>query len=176
MKTRVLNGYIVVYDPEHPKAMTSNNWKGFVYEHVKVAEASIGRELRPTEVVHHLDMNRANNRPENLLVLEDGQHTKLHNWLRSCAPESKDSGVNRVNSGKPKELYCKTCEKLLSVHQAEFCSKRCVGLHPSRRIVERPTKEQLELDLQSSSWVAVGTKYGVSDNSVRKWAKQYGLR
>jgi len=25
------------------------------------------------------------------------------------------------------------------------------------------------------SWVAIASKYGVSDNAVRKWARSYGL-
>jgi len=41
--------------------------------------------------------------------------------------------------------------------------------------VERPSREQLELDIASSSWVSIGRKYGVSDNAVRKWARKYGL-
>jgi transposase-like protein len=28
-------------------------------------------------------------------------------------------------------------------------------------------------DLAASSWVAVGAKYGVSDNAVRKWVRRY---
>jgi len=41
------------------------------------------------------------------------------------------------------------------------------------RKVERPSKEELENMLKDTSYVAVGKKYGVSDNSVRKWAKSY---
>jgi len=41
----------------------------------------------------------------------------------------------------------------------------------SRRKVTRPSKEQLLDDLKKMSWLAVGRKYGVSDNAVRKWMK-----
>ena len=43
--TRELNGYIVVYMPEHPKAMQSDNWLGYVYEHIVVAEKHLGRAI-----------------------------------------------------------------------------------------------------------------------------------
>ena len=33
--------------------------------------------------------------------------------------------------------------------------------------------EQLLADLAEMSWVAVGSKYGVSDNAVRKWLRRY---
>lgn len=36
--TRIVNGYRVIYRPEHPTAMTSDNWKGYVYEHIYVYE------------------------------------------------------------------------------------------------------------------------------------------
>jgi len=37
--------------------------------------------------------------------------------------------------------------------------------------VEWPSPEQLLEDIRLLSWVAIGNKYGVSDNAVRKWAK-----
>jgi transposase-like protein len=39
--------------------------------------------------------------------------------------------------------------------------------------VPRPSYEQLVADLRELSWVAVGAKYGVSDNAVRKWMRRY---
>ena len=35
--------------------------------------------------------------------------------------------------------------------------------------VERPSKEQLLQEVKESSYLSVGKKYGVSDNSIRKW-------
>jgi uncharacterized protein YjcR len=48
--------------------------------------------------------------------------------------------------------------------------------HPETRKVDRPTYEQLKADLSSMSFVAVGRKYGVSDNAVRKWLRSYEYR
>ncbi|MFL5904717.1 MAG: hypothetical protein ACJ76Q_13045 [Solirubrobacteraceae bacterium] len=44
---------------------------------------------------------------------------------------------------------------------------------PERRIVARPPLAQLLAEIEASSWCAVGRKYGVSDNAVRKWVRQY---
>jgi len=41
------------------------------------------------------------------------------------------------------------------------------------RTVERPSYEQLLTDLGAMPWVAVGAKYGVSNNAVRKWMRRY---
>jgi transposase-like protein len=39
--------------------------------------------------------------------------------------------------------------------------------------VERPVYEQLMEEIQATSYLAVGRKYGVSDNAVRKWVRFY---
>lgn len=45
--------------------------------------------------------------------------------------------------------------------------------HPEQRKVPRPSYDQLLEDLRSMSYCAVGRKYGVSDNAVRKWLRWY---
>ncbi|WP_445245350.1 HNH endonuclease [Microcoleus sp. OTE_8_concoct_300] len=39
-----------------------------VYLHRVVAEQTVDRKLRPGEVVHHLDEDKSNNSPENLVI------------------------------------------------------------------------------------------------------------
>lgn len=175
MKTkRVLNGYQMIYMPEHPSAYTSENWLGWVYEHRVVAEQTLGRPLRDGEVVHHLDCNRDNNSPENLVVLADqGMHIRLHHWI--------DAGCNIHESYKPKpSVYygrpkpsCKVCGSVVADHFGVYCSNECRALD-ARKIKDRPTEELLIMRLQNSSYLQVGKDYGVSDNAVRKWVRSYG--
>ena len=68
------SGYIYVYAPDHPYA-TKN---GCVMEHRLVAEEQIGRFLKPNEIVHHKDGDKANNSPENLEVVTRGEHLRAH--------------------------------------------------------------------------------------------------
>jgi len=46
---------------------------------------------------------------------------------------------------------------------------------PNRRKVLHPTREDLKNDIRIGNFKAVADKYGVSDNAIRKWCKQYGL-
>lgn len=52
------------------------------HEHRVVAEGLLGRPLRSDEHVHHIDQNKHNNAPENLLVLPASDHLALHAKLR----------------------------------------------------------------------------------------------
>lgn len=53
------------------------------HEHRSVMEWMLGRFLRPGEVVHHIDGNKRNNSPENLLLFpSQSAHAAYHWWLK----------------------------------------------------------------------------------------------
>jgi hypothetical protein len=61
-----------------------------------------------------------------------------------------------------------------------FCSHSCGGRseasvrsQAAARKVERPSYEQLVREVAETSYRAVGRKYGVSDNAIRKWIRAY---
>ena len=84
------SGYIEVYCPNHPNA----NKRKSVYEHQLVAEKKLGRYLKPGEVIHHIDLNKSNNSPDNLVVLSNSEHMKLHGLLRKgISPQEAVKGV-----------------------------------------------------------------------------------
>jgi len=64
-------------------------------------------------------------------------------------------------------------------HAQRYCSHACFARaqagvpQPHRRVVDRPPLAQLLAEIEASSWSAVGRRYGVSDNAVRKWVRQY---
>jgi predicted nucleic acid-binding Zn ribbon protein len=175
-KVRILNGYRVIYEPEHPTCMKNDNWNGYIYEHRYVMEVSLQRSLNENEVVHHLDGNKLNNRLDNLIVLSKEMHAKLHFWIDTGAFIHESYERNGMNSGKSKvtePTYCKVCDKTLQEKQKNTCSVECNAI--LKTSPNKPSKEQLQEDINSMSWLAIGKKYGVSDNGARKWAKKYGL-
>lgn len=76
-------GYIYLYVPEHPFATK----QGYVRRSRLVMEQTIGRFLKPEEIVHHKGTkypmssieNKSDDRPENLRLFENkSAHTKFH--------------------------------------------------------------------------------------------------
>ncbi len=87
-------GYVLAYAPSHPRAS-----KGYVYEHLLIVERALGKPLRKTAQVHHVDRNKANNAPRNLVACHDSAyHRLLHQRLRALEA-----------CGNPSARSCRRC-------------------------------------------------------------------
>jgi len=70
-------GYVYSYQPEHPYCDSRN----YVPMHRLIIEKHIGRYLTKSEIIHHVDGARGNNKIENLLLLPNQKaHAKYHKW------------------------------------------------------------------------------------------------
>lgn len=118
-----------------------------------------------------------------------GDDNRLENLRIACpnCAATFDTHCGRHNRRPPLERGCAMCGQTFIVRYSKhrYCSQRCgsrVGgtragrrgePRPGSRKVPRPSHGQLVKDLNTMSYCAVGRKYGVSDNAIRKWLKWY---
>ena len=80
-KSYVGAGYVMVRAKGHPSATKLG---GYVQEHRLIAEKVLGRYLKPTELVHHINGNIKDNRHCNLVICQDqAYHKLLHKRIRA---------------------------------------------------------------------------------------------
>jgi ribosomal protein S27AE len=106
--------------------------------------------------------------------------------LRIICPNC-DAGLDTF-CGRKNRIYveprsCGHCgESFLPKYQSHrYCSVSCGRRSrektaipmPERRKVDRPPYDQLIDEVKRFGYLATGRKYGVSDNAIRKWIRQY---
>lgn len=69
----VEDGYLLVYQPEHPRA----NKRGRVREHILVWETTHHQPLPQGWIIHHLNGIKSDNRPENIVGVPSRNHYDL---------------------------------------------------------------------------------------------------
>ena len=63
----------------------------------KVAAKALGRPLEPGEWVHHIDGDRTNNAPDNLQVMTEMQHKRLHREVEDVTYNLLRAGLVTFN-------------------------------------------------------------------------------
>jgi hypothetical protein len=129
------------------------------------------RGARMSLVLDHINGIPDDNRLENLQIV-----------CPNCAA-TLETHCGRKNLMPPSERVCAHCERAFipRAHGQRYCSSWCGARHrnrrrgpqPEHRKVTRPPHEQLLRELAESNFCAVGRRYGVSDNAVRKWLRAY---
>lgn len=131
---------------------------------------------KKTPFVHKLVAEHFIENPRELQEVNHIDHNKLN-----CSIENLEWCTRQENMVAMIEFYGRTKK----IKAKAFCScgnevfkegNKCISCSLfERRVVERPSAEELEAKLRTSSFLAVGRLYGVSDNAIRKWCKAYGM-
>ena len=124
-----------------------------------------GREM--SLILDHINGAANDNRLENLRIVcpncaatletHCGKNVRL---VRDCA------GCGRsFRADSAAQRHCS--------HRCGNRSEACRAVQRAARRVERPPYEQLVREIAETSYLAVGRRYGVSDNAIRKWLRAY---
>lgn len=121
-----------------------------------------GKELSLT--LDHINGKNTDHRLENLRWVCPNCDRQLDTFCSKNPQRKQNYNAHTTN-------FCLDCGKEISDG-----SQRCQECYAiSQRRCERPSKEELYEKILNSNFAAVGREYGVSDNTIRKWCKAYGL-
>ena len=89
--------------------------------HVLLMEQILGRPLKGNEVVHHINGDKHDNRPENLMVMTRAEHNTLHHTGTKASPETLLK-MREVTKGR------QSCNrKLTELQVREIAERLCKG-------------------------------------------------
>jgi hypothetical protein len=165
---------VLVENSEYPRASLKRR---LITEGLKQAicelctQGEIWRGRKMALIIDHINGVPNDNRLENLRIV-----------CPNCAA-TLDTHCGRKNAGVYEPQSCQRCGEEFVPRRSghRYCSPYCGRrsrnhrgvAKPHLRRVERPPYEQLMTEIRATSYLAVGRKYGVSDNAIRKWVRQY---
>ena len=109
-------------------------------EHRAVIEELLDIKLNKNQVVHHINGNKKDNRPENLQVMDWREHSRLHASRMAQTPEKRRK-ISEARKGKPNTL--------------------------ARQLKDDQVEAIVRALSKGASITALAAEYGISDHVIR---------
>ncbi len=91
------DGYTYIRDNTHPNRNSNN----YVAEHMKVMSEHLKRSIKENEIIHHIDLDKSNNKLNNLYLFKNkSEHNKSHWSINYLTKELLNKGAIRFKNGK----------------------------------------------------------------------------
>ena len=120
--------------------------------------------------VHHINGKYDDNREENLELICPNCHALTEHHKSA----SKNGRPGRKKYYLPnKTNKCIDCGKLIT-NEAIRC-KTCDGRFRKANKETRVSREELKKLIRKHSFLAIGKIFGVTDNAIRKWCRNFNL-
>lgn len=144
---------------------------------------------------HGYNQTKGGSAGGHIVKLSEEDITIIYDLLANSSMPQKDIAqmfgvgedtISEINQGKTRikegfnyplrnnradKCYCIDCGK--EIHKGAIRCASCKS--KSERRVERPSREELKNLIRTTSFTKIAEKYGVSDNSIRKWCDAEGL-
>ena len=89
------DGYVMRYVGKR----SGCGWESYKKEHILIAEELLDRKLTRSEVVHHIDGDKTNNKVDNLHITDSAGHRLAHASLQEVAYVLYRSGIIGFDKG-----------------------------------------------------------------------------
>jgi len=155
------------------KRLYKEGLKSPICELCQQGEEWMGKKM--SLILDHINGDRFDNRLENLRIVCPNCNATLETHCRGMNWEIKTTEKPRkrhdnCKCGGIKQIKSKVCIKCKSKKTKK---DNLLDAMYKRRLVERPPYTQLINEVNELGYTGTGRKYGVSDNSIRKWIKYY---
>lgn len=112
--------------------------RGRIRAHTLVAEAALGKRLPPGACVHHVDEDRTNNEPSNIVICQDNAyHRTLHRRMRA----------KRI-TGNANARFCRYCKRWGDPRRDNMYTSRRNSHHRECDMLNSRRKRRLRREAQ----------------------------